>query len=114
MLQSVEREPSPINENNKLTNFLVILISYFYLFFILFYIIFFKQINDVDKHKENSESIIQRENPHKYLLYKPSFSQFLTYISAAFKDLAHHAVMMVYISADSCESQLKIATNCLL
>jgi hypothetical protein len=42
MLQSVEREPSPINENNKLTNFLVILISCFYLFFILFYIIFFQ------------------------------------------------------------------------
>jgi len=71
-------------------------------------------MNDLDKQKHNSESIIYRENPHKYLLYKPSFSQFLTYISAAFKDLSPNAVMMVYISADSYEPQLKISTNCLL
>lgn len=52
----------------------------------------------------NSKKIIQRENPHKYLLYKPSFSQFMTYISAAFKDLPAHGVMLVYLSADGCES----------
>lgn len=51
-----------------------------------------------------SQSIIQRENPHKYLLYKPSFSQFYTYISSAFKDLPPHSVMMIYLSADSCEA----------
>lgn len=52
----------------------------------------------------NSKKIIQRENPHKYLLYKPSFSQFMTYVSAAFKDLPAHGVMLVYLSADGCES----------
>ena len=41
-----------------------------------------------------------RENPHKYLLYKPSFSQFFTYVSAAFKDLPPHSVLMIYLSSD--------------
>ncbi|CAH8435659.1 unnamed protein product [Heterobilharzia americana] len=30
-------------------------------------------------------------NPHKYLLYKPTFSQFNTYVAAAFKDLPANA-----------------------
>ena len=54
---------------------------------------------------------IQRENPHKYLLYKPSFSQSLTYISAAFKDLPPHGVLMIYISADACEPSGKLNNN---
>jgi len=53
---------------------------------------------------EAGHSIIQRNNPHKYLLYKPSFSQLFTYLSAAFKDLPMHGVMLVYLSADGCES----------
>lgn len=45
--------------------------------------------------------ISQRENPHKYLLYKPTLSQLLTYLSSAFKDLPPHSVLMVYVSADA-------------
>ena len=56
-----------------------------------------------EKESNTTQSILQRENPHKYLLYKPSFSQTLTYLSAAFKDLTAHGVMMIYLSADSCE-----------
>ncbi len=56
---------------------------------------------------EAGQSIIQRDNPHKYLLYKPSFSQLFTYLSAAFKDLPMHGVMLVYLSADGCESFLQ-------
>ena len=79
---------------------------------ITFFLFFFNQLNDADKTKDSStssttQSIIQRENPHKYLLYKPSFSQFYTYIASAFKDLPPHGVMMVYISADSCEPHSK-------
>jgi hypothetical protein len=66
------------------------------------------------KSKETSQSIVQRENSHKYLLYKPSFSQFFTYLSAAFKDMPPHGVMMLYISADASESHNKNPTDCKL
>ncbi|KAH8850974.1 Protein SCAI isoform 2 [Schistosoma japonicum] len=39
-------------------------------------------------------------NPHKYLLYKPTFSQFNTYIATAFKDLPPTGVLLLYISAE--------------
>ncbi|RNA36492.1 SCAI isoform X2 [Brachionus plicatilis] len=93
MLQSVEREPSPpsLNETKlqNITNEKSMTTSLI--------------INDIDKNA--SQSIIHRENPHKYLLYKPSFSQFYTYVSSAFKDLSPHSVLMIYLSADACESQ---------
>ena len=80
MLQAVERELSPPLVNTE------------------------KTFNDIDKKEDSpGQVIIHRENPHKYLLYKPSFSQFFTYISASFKDLAPHGVLMLYISADTCE-----------
>ncbi len=74
-------------------------------------IIFF-EINDSTKQKDG-QIIIHRENPHKYLLYKPSFSQFYTYIAAAFKDLPPHGVLMVYVSADNCEPNFKNSTESL-
>ena len=40
-------------------------------------------------------------NPHKYLLYKPSFSQFFSYASAAFRELQPFGVLLIYISADA-------------
>ncbi|VDP92259.1 unnamed protein product [Echinostoma caproni] len=39
-------------------------------------------------------------NPHKYLLYKPTFSQFNTVIAAAFKDVSATGAVLLYISAD--------------
>lgn len=55
--------------------------------------------------------IEQRENPHKYLLYKPTFSQFYSYLSSAFKDLPPHSVMMVYFSADPLDLHSKTASS---
>lgn len=65
-------------------------------------------MHDIDK-PDSTETFnpLQRENPRKYLLYKPSFSQSLTYISAAFKDLPPHSVLLIYLSADSCDSHTK-------
>lgn len=40
------------------------------------------------------------KNPHKYLLYKPSFSLFNTFMAAGFKDLPADGVLLLYISAD--------------
>ncbi len=44
----------------------------------------------------------KRPNPHKYLLHRPSLSQLLVYISAAFKDTSDHSALLLYMSADGC------------
>ncbi|KAI9305559.1 hypothetical protein BJ944DRAFT_265025, partial [Cunninghamella echinulata] len=44
----------------------------------------------------------KRSNPHKYLLYRPTFSQLMVYIATAFKDTSDNSVMLLYISADGC------------
>ncbi|TWW66811.1 Protein SCAI [Takifugu flavidus] len=48
---------------------------------------------------ESSEKPAKRENPHKYLLYKPTFSQLFTFLSASFKELPANSVLLVYLSA---------------
>ncbi|KAI3361913.1 hypothetical protein L3Q82_012183, partial [Scortum barcoo] len=48
---------------------------------------------------EPSEKPAKRDNPHKYLLYKPTFSQLFTFLSASFKELPANSVLLVYLSA---------------
>lgn len=48
---------------------------------------------------EPSEKPAKRENPHKYLLYKPTFSQLFTFMSASFKELPANSALLVYLSA---------------
>ncbi|MBN3291859.1 SCAI protein, partial [Polypterus senegalus] len=48
---------------------------------------------------ESSEKPTKRENPHKYLLYKPTFSQLYTFLSASFKELPANSVLLIYLSA---------------
>lgn len=48
-----------------------------------------------------------RPNPHKYLLYKPTFSQIYAYSASAFKELSPHGTLLLYISADGYETHLK-------
>ncbi|XP_072227704.1 protein SCAI isoform X2 [Leuresthes tenuis] len=48
---------------------------------------------------EPNEKPTKRENPHKYLLYKPTFSQLFTFLSASFKELPANSVLLVYLSA---------------
>ena len=59
----------------------------------------------------NSSESGQRENPHKFLLYKPTFSQLYTYLSSAFKELPPHTVLMLYVSADGLESGSRTALS---
>ncbi|OBZ90635.1 Protein SCAI [Choanephora cucurbitarum] len=47
-----------------------------------------------------NERNAKRSNPHKYLLYRPSLTQLLVYISTAFKDTGDHAALLLYLSAD--------------
>src|SRR6185295_19294591 len=96
MLQAVEREPSASSSNSSPVPH--------------------EPTNGKENHANGNgsattQSIVQRENPHKYLLYKPSFAQFYTYAASAFKDLPPHGVFLMYISADGSESHLKIQTN---
>lgn len=35
--------------------------------------------------QESADKPTRRENPHKYLLYKPTFSQLYTFLAASFK-----------------------------
>ncbi|XP_061589207.1 LOW QUALITY PROTEIN: protein SCAI [Cololabis saira] len=48
---------------------------------------------------EPNEKPPKRENPHKYLLYKPTFSQLFSFLSASFKELPANSVLLVYLSA---------------
>uniref|UniRef100_A0ACB8F0Q6 Uncharacterized protein n=1 Tax=Sphaerodactylus townsendi TaxID=933632 RepID=A0ACB8F0Q6_9SAUR len=49
--------------------------------------------------QETSEKPARRENPHKYLLYKPTFSQLYTFLAASFKELPANSVLLIYLSA---------------
>ena len=48
-----------------------------------------------------------RPNPHKYLLYKPIFSQIYAFTASAFKELPSHGTLLLYISADGYDTHLK-------
>lgn len=48
------------------------------------------------------DKLNKRSNPHKYLLYRPSLSQLMVYISTAFKDTSDGSALLLYLSADGC------------
>ncbi|KAJ6651905.1 hypothetical protein lerEdw1_015927 [Lerista edwardsae] len=50
-------------------------------------------------NQETTEKPARRENPHKYLLYKPTFSQLYTFLAASFKELPANSVLLIYLSA---------------
>ena len=58
------------------------------------------------KFKDTS-SVNKRDNPHKYLLYKPTFSQLYTFLASGFKELPPTGAMLLYISADGCLGNTK-------
>ncbi|XP_067661934.1 protein SCAI-like isoform X1 [Haliotis asinina] len=49
----------------------------------------------------------RRENPHKYLLYKPTYGQLNTFLASAFKELPPNGASLLYISADGCHGNAK-------
>ncbi|CAM4744582.1 unnamed protein product [Rotaria magnacalcarata] len=52
-----------------------------------------------------------RSNPHKYLLYKPTFSQIYAFTASAFRELPPNGVLLLYISADGYDTHLKVKTE---
>ncbi|CAF4330548.1 unnamed protein product [Rotaria sp. Silwood2] len=53
----------------------------------------------------------KRSNPHKYLLYKPTFSQIYAFTASAFKELPMNGVLLLYISADGYDTHMKIKND---
>ncbi|CAK8674971.1 unnamed protein product [Clavelina lepadiformis] len=49
--------------------------------------------------QERSDRLLKRENPHKYLLYRPTFFQIFTFLSTAVKELPLGNALLVYLSA---------------
>ncbi|XP_049545809.1 protein SCAI isoform X1 [Anopheles darlingi] len=56
---------------------------------------------------ENGDRRSMRDNPHKYLLYKPSLSQLMVFLSSGFKELPPGGALLLYMSADGCFSTTK-------
>ncbi|CAG0886669.1 unnamed protein product [Darwinula stevensoni] len=56
---------------------------------------------------ENGDKPSRRDNPHKYLLYKPSFSQLMVFLASGFKELPPNGALLLYISADGCCPTMK-------
>lgn len=61
---------------------------------------------------ENGEKRHYRDNPHKYLLYKPSISQLLVFLSSGFKELPPGGALLLYMSADGCFSTTQHPEDC--
>ncbi|VDL95989.1 unnamed protein product [Schistocephalus solidus] len=61
--------------------------------------------------QSSSPSEPRTPNPHKYLLYKPSFSQFNTFMAAGFMDLPSDGVLLLYISAEGIKPTSKSSTG---
>ncbi|KAJ2468486.1 hypothetical protein GGI02_003689 [Coemansia sp. RSA 2322] len=50
-----------------------------------------------DKDKERPG---RRVNPHKYVLYQPSFSQIQVYLASAFKEIGDQGCVLLYLSSE--------------
>ena len=60
--------------------------------------------NDFNLLQENGGVILKRENPHKYLLYKPAVAQFLVFLASGHRELPPNGALMIYLSGDGCFS----------
>lgn len=58
------------------------------------------------------QSSYKRENPHKYLLYRPSFSQLFVFLASGFKELPPNGVLLLYLSADGVFANIKHPEDC--
>lgn len=64
-------------------------------------------LTSISRLLENGDRPPRRENPHKYLLYKPTLSQVLVFLASGFKELPANGALLLYISADGCFSTTK-------
>ena len=63
--------------------------------------------SNLDQSEETDvENNLRRPNPHKYLLYRPTFAQLMVYICTAFKDVDENSALLIYLSADGAKSNV--------
>ncbi|TPX50258.1 hypothetical protein SeLEV6574_g01006 [Synchytrium endobioticum] len=55
--------------------------------------------NIIEDSSEKSAAV-RRSNPHKYLLFRPTFSQLMLYTATCFKDIGDNSALLLYLSAD--------------
>ncbi|XP_067947782.1 protein SCAI-like isoform X2 [Watersipora subatra] len=87
MLQAVEYEPQEDLLQERQTDASMILSSP-------------RPVQPNLKHAQTDDQPIKRHNPHKYLLYKPTYAQLQTYISVAFKELPPQSALLLYFSCE--------------
>ena len=51
-----------------------------------------------------SAVVNKRDNPHKYLLYKPTVAQFMVFMASGHRELPANGALLLYISGDGCFS----------
>ena len=44
--------------------------------------------------------LTRRENPHKYLLYRPTLAQLFVFLASGYKELPPNGALLLYLSAD--------------
>jgi len=94
MLQSLEREPTTHGKNVPTENKDQP-----------------KDENAGSAEEQQERTTAKRNNPHKYLLYRPSLSQLLVYISNAFKEINENSALLLYLSADGAKRLTKGEPN---
>jgi hypothetical protein len=90
MLQSLEREPSSPSSAvpSKTTGG--------------------DSIEKQEDQQQTEESVtVKRSNPHKYLLYRPTFAQLYLYLATCFKDISDSSALLLYVSADGAKKSFK-------
>ena len=63
----------------------------------------FRMLQTLEREPQDEANTIpclRRENPHKYLLYKPTLETLLVYLCSGWKDVEAGGTLLVYISGD--------------
>ncbi|KAJ2759039.1 hypothetical protein H4S06_002418, partial [Coemansia sp. BCRC 34490] len=56
---------------------------------------------DAERDKDRGEKTAgKRVNPHKYVLYQPSFSHIQVYVASAFKEIGDQGCVLLYLSSE--------------
>lgn len=56
--------------------------------------------SSINQHHQQLANQNNKGSPHKYLLFRPSFSQLLLFMMSGFKELPPNGVLLLYLSAD--------------
>lgn len=59
----------------------------------------------IENNEDGDKVQSKRNNPRKYMLYRPSFAQITLFLATCFKDINEHAAILLYLSADGSKRQ---------